>query len=96
MINRHLGNADVVEWQTRYFEGVVSVCSCEFKSHRLHQWKLKTPKSGVFYYIFIHYVSISNRPQRLVKPSYSIQLNTNHIFHYDQALVSASFPFVSI
>lgn len=24
MINRHLGNADVVEWQTRYFEGVVS------------------------------------------------------------------------
>ena len=34
MINRHLGNADVVEWQTRYFEGVVSVCSCEFKSHR--------------------------------------------------------------
>lgn len=68
----------------------------KIKSHRLHQWKLKTPKSGVFYYIIIHYVSISNRPQRLVKPSYSMQLNTNHIFHYDQALVSASFPFVSI
>ena len=38
MINKHLGYADVVEWQTRYFEGVVSVCSCEFKSHRLHQF----------------------------------------------------------
>lgn len=31
----------------------------KIKSHRLHQWKLKTPKSGVFYYIIIHYVSIS-------------------------------------
>lgn len=50
MINKQLRYADVVEWQTRYFEGVVSVCSCEFKSHRLHQWKLKTPKSGVFLY----------------------------------------------
>lgn len=38
MINKHLGYADVVEWQTRYFEGVVSVCSCEFKSHRLHHF----------------------------------------------------------
>jgi len=27
-----------VEWQTRYFEWVVSVCSCEFKSHRLHHF----------------------------------------------------------
>ncbi len=32
-------NADVVEWQTRYFEGVVGVCSCEFKSHRPHQYE---------------------------------------------------------
>ena len=24
-------------WQTRYFEGVVGVSLCGFKSHRLHQ-----------------------------------------------------------
>lgn len=40
MINRHLGNADVVEWQTRYFEGVVGVGSCEFESHLGHYKRL--------------------------------------------------------
>ena len=29
-------HAAVAEWQTRYFEGVVTVRSCEFKSHQPH------------------------------------------------------------
>ena len=28
--------AEVAEWQTRYFEGVVGVFSCGFKSHSPH------------------------------------------------------------
>ena len=34
-------HAAVAEWQTRYFEGVVIVRSCEFKSHRPHQRAVK-------------------------------------------------------
>lgn len=31
--------AAVAEWQTRYFEGVVGLRSCEFKSHQPHHSK---------------------------------------------------------
>lgn len=44
ILEHEISYADVVEWQTRYFEGVVSVCSCEFKSHRLHQISIKAFK----------------------------------------------------
>ena len=37
MIVGQMCHAVVVEWQTRYFEGVVRVISCGFKSRRLHQ-----------------------------------------------------------
>lgn len=32
----HTLYAEVAEWQTRYFEGVVGVFSCGFKSHSPH------------------------------------------------------------
>lgn len=38
----NVSQAIVVEWQTRYFEGVVSACSCEFKSHRSHHYDIDT------------------------------------------------------
>ncbi len=37
-IQAHTLYAEVAEWQTRYFEGVVGVFSCGFKSHSPHQY----------------------------------------------------------
>ena len=40
--------AEVVEWQTRYFEGVVEIFPCGFKSHSPHQTAIiRTPSKSM-------------------------------------------------
>ena len=60
----------MVEWQTRYFEVVVGVISCEFKSHLVHHicWcgsmaeQLTCKKLQLYREIYIENLANSGKP----------------------------------
>ncbi len=70
--------AAVAEWQTRYFEGVVIVRSCEFKSHQPHH--SFSIKFGLISYAVVAELAdaLSSGGSGAIRESSNLSNRTNH------------------